>query len=138
MFCCLGVLCKFNKGVLEVPETRLLKVENAIFVIPNSLYLVAAHKIAHLIGLLISLAPSLGDITQLLTHHLHFYNRRGATKIMSSVLYFAEIVQFMHKTTSCRLSDHWLVTQVNISSTRSLASVQCTSIHSTFVRLYTK
>ena len=47
MFCWLGVLCNLNKGVLEVPETRLLKVENAIFVIPNSLYLVAAHKIAH-------------------------------------------------------------------------------------------
>ena len=63
---------------------------------------------------------------------------RGVPKIMSSVLYFAEIVQFMHKTTSCRLSDHWLVTQVNISSTRSLDSVQCTSFHSLFVRLYTK
>ena len=46
---------------------------------------------------------------------------RGDPKIMSSMPYFAEIVQFMHKTTSCRLSDHWLVTQVNISSTHSLA-----------------
>ena len=44
----------------------------------------------------------------------------GVPKIMSSVLYFAEIVQFMHKTTS---------TQVNISSTRSLASVQSVSVH---------
>ena len=42
---------------------------------------------------------------------------------MSSLLYFAEILQFMPKTTSCRLSDHWLVAQVNISSTRLLASV---------------
>ena len=48
-------------------------------------------------------------------------------KIMSSVLNFAEIMQFMHKTTSCRLSDHWLMTQVNISFTRSLASYN--SVH---------
>ena len=40
----------------------------------------------------------------------------------------------MHKTTSCRLSDQWLVTQGNILSTRSLASVQCIL----FVRLYKK
>ena len=58
----------------------------------------------------------------------------GNPKIMSSVLDFAEIVQLMHKTASCQLSDHLRVTQVNISSTRSLALGQCTSFHS----LYTK
>ena len=46
---------------------------------------------------------------------------RDVPKIISSVLYFVEIAQFVHKTTACRLCDHWLVTQVNISSTRSLA-----------------
>ena len=64
--------------------------------------------------------------------------KRGVPNIMSSVPYFAEIVQFMHITTSCRLSVHWLVTQVNISFTCLLASVQCTSFHSLFVRLCTK
>ena len=53
---------------------------------------------------------------------------RGVPKIMPSVLYFAEIMQFMHKTTLYQLSDHWLVTQVNISSTCSDTDL-CTSIH---------
>ena len=47
-----------NLGVLETPETRLLKVENAILDIMNSLYGVSARKIAQLTGLLISLTPS--------------------------------------------------------------------------------
>ena len=68
----LGLLWNLIKGVLEIPETRLLKVENAILNILNSLYGVSARKIAHLTGLLISLAPSLGNITQLMTRHLYF------------------------------------------------------------------
>ena len=39
----------------------------------NSLYGVSARKIAHLTGLLISLATSLGNITQLMTRHLYFF-----------------------------------------------------------------
>ena len=62
----LGLLWNLIKGVLEIPETRLLKVENAILNILNSLYGVSARKIVHLTGLLISLAPSLGNITQLI------------------------------------------------------------------------
>ena len=80
-----------------------------------------------------------------LLHKLHFINTfhdhnlyEECSKNNVSCAFFAEIMQFMHTTTSCRLSDHWLATQVNILSTRSLTSVQCTSFHGLFVRLYTK
>ena len=55
---CLRLLWNLIKGVLEIPETRLLNVKNAIFDILNSVYGVSARKIAHLTGLLISLALS--------------------------------------------------------------------------------
>ena len=58
--------------MLEIPETRLHKLENAILDILNSLYGVSARKIARLTDLLISLAPSLDNITQLMTRHLYF------------------------------------------------------------------
>ena len=61
-----------------------------------------------------------------------FYTR-GVSKIMSSVLYFAEIVQLMHKTTSCRSHD---TGKYLVHAFTGLA--QCTSFHSLFVRLYTK
>ena len=68
----LGLLWNLIKGVLEIPEDRLLKVEYAISDILNRLYGVSARKIAHLAGLLISLAPSLGHITQLMPRNMYF------------------------------------------------------------------
>ena len=68
----LGLFWNLIKGVLEIPEDRLLKVEYAISGILNRLYGVSARKIAHLAGLLISLAPSFGHITQLMTRNMYF------------------------------------------------------------------
>ena len=68
----LGLFWNLIKGVLEIPEDRLLKVDYAISDILNRLYGVSARKIAHLAGLLISLAPSLGHITQLMTRNMYF------------------------------------------------------------------
>ena len=45
--------------------------EYAISDILNRLYGVSARKIAHLAGLLISLAPSFGHITQLMTRNMY-------------------------------------------------------------------
>ena len=50
----LGLLWNLIKGVLEIPENRLLKVENVILDILISLYGVLACKIAHLTDLFIN------------------------------------------------------------------------------------
>ena len=51
----LGLFWNLVKRVLEIPETRLLKMESAISVIVDTLYGVSARKLAHLAGLLMYL-----------------------------------------------------------------------------------
>ena len=59
----LGLFWNLKEGMLQIPESRLCKVETVISDIFNRLYGVSAHKLAHLAGL-ISLSPSLGNITR--------------------------------------------------------------------------
>lgn len=68
----LGLFWNLVTGVLEIPQVRLLKVESAIRAILDRLYGVSARTLAHLTGLLISLTPSLGHVTQLMTRHMYF------------------------------------------------------------------
>ena len=60
----LGSFWNLIRGVIEIPEARLIEVESAISDILDRLYGVSARKLAHLAGLLISLAPFLGYISQ--------------------------------------------------------------------------
>ena len=68
----LGLFWNLKEGMLEIPDSRLHKVETVISDIFNRLHGVSARKLAHLAGLIISLSPSLGNITQLMTRHIYF------------------------------------------------------------------
>ena len=68
----LGLYWNLADGSLEIPEKRLEKVTTQISHIWCRIYGVSARTIANLAGLIISLSPSLGAITQLMTRYMHF------------------------------------------------------------------
>lgn len=103
----LGLYWNLMKGVLEIPESRLLKVETSIFTIFNRLYGVSARKLAKLAGLIISLFPSLGPITQLMTRHMYFViNSRNnwdspldishCTELLQELCYWKSQVRYLN------------------------------------------
>ena len=67
----LGLFWNLKEGMLEIPESRLHKVETVTSDIFNRLHGVSARKLAHLAGLIISLPLSLCYIIQLTTRHIY-------------------------------------------------------------------
>ena len=66
-----GFIWDCEKGVLKIPEKRILKVHRTIEEIFDRLFGVSARMFAKLTGLLISLTPSVGNISRLMTRSLY-------------------------------------------------------------------
>lgn len=66
-----GFIWDCEKGVLKIPEKRILKVHRTIEEIFDRLFGVSARMLAKLTGLLISLTPSVGNISRLMTRSLY-------------------------------------------------------------------
>ena len=68
----LGLYWNLAEGNFEIPEKRINKVIVLIRNIWCRMFGVSSRTIANLAGLIISLSPSIGTITQLVIRHMYF------------------------------------------------------------------
>ncbi len=74
-----GLVWNLKENKLEIPERRLLSLHDSLKKVVKHNYFVSARKIASIIGKIISMTPSVGNISRLLTRQLHVVvNSRSA------------------------------------------------------------
>ncbi len=67
----LGLIWNLLQNKLEIPERRLLSLHNSLKKVLQSGYHVSARKLASIVGKIISMSPSLGNVCRLMTRQLH-------------------------------------------------------------------
>ncbi len=67
----LGLIWNLRDNKLEIPEKRLISLHDSLRKVVKSDYFVSARKIASIVGKVISMTPSIGNVSRLLTRQLH-------------------------------------------------------------------
>ena len=66
----LGVIVKTNEGFLKLPFRRLESLDNALDSFFSTFSLISARRLSRIAGIIISMSPIIGHISQIMTRNI--------------------------------------------------------------------